>query len=99
MTLIQSMLAPLISGAPGASISLPIDNPCSTCYCNDSPTWSGPSFFPKNCATAVSQFFVQEINEHGDAVFEFLAVGGRAQSRYPPQLLPKKYTYREITCI
>ncbi len=86
----------LTSGAPAAvSILLPADELRSTYYCSDSPDWCGPSFYPKNCATAMAQFFVQELLVHGDAVFEFLAAGGRAQSRYPSQKLPEKFTYGE----
>lgn len=51
---------------------------------------------PKNCATAISQFFVKEILVHGDVLFEFLAVGGRKESRYPSQKTPQKFTYGEL---
>ena len=84
----------LINGAPTtAPISLPSNDALSTYYCNDSPAWSGPSFFPKDCATAVSRFYVQEILTHEDEVFEFLAIGARPQLRYPSQHTPRKYTY------
>lgn len=80
-----------------APISLPADDALSTYYCIDSPVWSGPSFLPKNCATAMSQFFVQEMLVHGDVVFEFFAVGARPRSRYPSQHTPQKFTYGEAT--
>lgn len=100
LTLIQAILPYLISGASSSpSVSLSVDNTLSTCYCNDSPAWSGPSFHPKDCATAVSQFFLQEVLVHGSVIFEFLAVSGGAQSRYPSQLLPQKFTYGETTRI
>ena len=90
----------LISGAPTtAYISLPADDALSTYSCIDSAAWSGPSFYPRNCATAISQFFVQEVIVHGDADFEFQGVGAHAQSRYPSQMTPQKFTYGELSCI
>ena len=84
----------LINGAPTtAPISLPANDALSTYYCNDSPAWSGPSFFPKDCATALSRFYVQEILAHENEVFEFLAIGAHPPSRYPSQHTPRKYTY------
>lgn len=88
----------LINGAPTtAPISLPPDDALSTYYCNDSPAWSGPSFYPKDCATAMSQFFVQELLVHGDVLFEFSAVGARPRTRYPSQTTPQKFTYGKPT--
>ncbi|KAF6226161.1 hypothetical protein HO133_009027 [Letharia lupina] len=87
----------LIDGAPTmAPISLPADDALSTYYCIDSPAWSEPSFLPKNCATAMSQFFVQEMLVHGDVVFEFHAVGAQPRSRYPSQHTPQKFTYEQL---
>lgn len=87
----------LINGAPTTTpVSLPADDTLSPYYCNDSPAWSGPSFFPKNCATALSQFFLNELLVHGDVLFEFLAVGGQRRSRFPPQQTPQKFTYGEL---
>lgn len=84
----------LISAAPTTtSISLPVDEALSAYHCNDSPDWSGSSFYPKDCKTAISQFFLQEVLVHGDVVFEFEAVGARAQTRYPLQKTPQKFTY------
>ena len=86
----------LIRGAPtSASISLPEDDASPPYYCTDSLAWSGPTFNPKNCATAVSQFYLENF-ERRDVLFEFLAVGGRAQSRYPSQKTPQKFTYGEL---
>ena len=78
-------------------ISLPADDALFTYYCNDSPAWSGPSFFPKDCATAVSRFFVRELLVHGNVLFEFLAVGAHPGSRYPSQNTPQKFTYGKNT--
>lgn len=90
----------LIHGAPTTvPLSLPADDALSTYYCNDSPAWSEPSFTPKDCATAMSQFFVQELFVHGDVIFEFVAVGARPGSRYPSQNMPQKFTYGEPTRI
>ena len=88
----------LSNGAPNTqSISLPPGTDLSTYHCNDSPAWSGPSFFPKDCTTAMSQFFVQELLVHDQVVFEFLAVGIRSRSRYPPQQTPQKFTVRHFS--
>ena len=90
----------LISGAPTtAYISLPADDALSTYSCIDSPAWSGPSFYPKNCATAISQFYMQKALVHQDAIFEFQGVGAHAQSRYPSQMTPQKFTYGELSCM
>lgn len=88
----------LINGAPTtAPVSLPADDALSTYYCSDSPAWSGPSFYPKDCAAAMAQFFLQELLVHGDVLFEFLAVGARQRTRYPPQNMPEKFTYGTCT--
>ena len=87
----------LITGAPTTShITLPADDTLSTVICNDSPAWSGPSFNPRDCATAISKFFAQELLVHEDAILEFQCVGAHAQSRYPPQMTPQKFTYGEL---
>ena len=88
----------LINGAPTAtSVSSLTDDAPYHCY--DSPDWCGPSFTPKNCATAVSQFMVQELLVHEDILFEFLAAGGRKTSRYLSQKTPQKFTYSELSHI
>lgn len=90
----------LINGAPTtAPVSLPADDALSTYYCSDSPAWSGPSFYPKDCTAAMAQFFLQELLVHGDVLFEFLAVGARQRTRYPPQNMPEKFTYGKPTCV
>ena len=84
----------LLNGAPTSdSALLSVDDALYTYYCNDSPTWSGPSFFPRDCATALARFSVGELLVRGDAVFEFLAVDDHARSRYPSQRTPRKYMY------
>lgn len=86
----------LISGAPtSASISLLKDDALSTYHCTDYPAWNGPSFNPRDCVTAISQFYL-EVFEHRDMLFEFRVIGGRAQSRYPSQRTPQRYTYGEL---
>lgn len=85
----------LISGAPtSASISLPKDDVLSTYHCTDYPAWNGPSFNPRHCVTAASQFYL-EVFEHRDMLFEFRVIGGRAQSRYPSQRTPQRFTFGE----
>ena len=97
LSLLLVISAYLVSGWPtSTSIVSPVDDALSTYYCSDSPTWSGPSFFPRDCATALAQFAVNEQLVHEDVVFEFLAVGGRAQSRYASQETPRKYRYRKF---
>ena len=87
----------LVSGSPTSAFILsPVDDVLSTYYCSDSSAWSGGSFSPRDCATALARFCVNELSVHEDVVFEFLAVGGRAQSRYPSQVTPRKYTYGEF---
>lgn len=87
----------LTSGAPtSASVSLLGDDALSSYYCSDSPTWSGPSFFPKNCATAVARFLVEKRSVHEDMPFEFLAFDDHAQSRYPSQRTPLKFSYGKL---
>ena len=96
LSLLPIISAYLVKGSPtSASILLPVDDALSTYHCSDSPLWSGPSFFPRDCATALAQFAVNELFLHEHEVFEFLAVGGRAQSRYVSQTTPRKYSYRE----
>ena len=96
LSLLLVISACLVSGSPtSASISSPVDDALSNFYCSDSPSWSGPSFFPRDCATALAQFAVNEQLVHEDVPFEFLAVGGRAQSRYASQETPRKYSYGE----
>ena len=97
LSLLQVISAYLVNGWPtSVSTSLPVDDALSTYYCNDSPTWSGPHFFPRDCATALAHFAHNEVFVHEDVVFEFLAVGGRAQSRYASQETPRKYTHGEF---
>ena len=97
LSLLVVVSAYLVSGSPtSASILLPVDDALSTYYCSDSPNWSGPSFFPRHCATALARFSVAETLVDEDVVYEFLAVGGRAQSRYVSQQTPRKYTYGEF---
>ncbi len=87
------------NGAPNIPpISTRADDALSTYSCNTSPDWAGPYFFPKDCATAISQFFAQEVLMHGNKAFEFLAVGAHPRTRYPSQNTPRKYTYGETTC-
>lgn len=87
----------LTSGAPtSASVSLSGDDALSTYYCSDSPTWSGPSFFPKNCATAVARFLVEKLSVHEDMPFEFLAFDDHARSRYPSQRTPQKFSFGKL---
>lgn len=87
----------LTSGAPtSASVSLSGDDALSTYYCSDSLTWSGPSFFPKNCATAVAMFLVEKHSVHEDMPFEFLAFDDHARSRYPSQRTPQKFSYGKL---
>ena len=97
LSLLLTISAYLVSGSPtSASILSPVDDVLSPYYCTDSTTWSGPSFFPRDCATALAQFSVNELFVHEDVIFEFLAVGGRAQSRYASQKTPRKYRYGEF---
>ena len=97
LSLLLIVSAYLVSGSPtSASIVLPVDDALSTYYCSDSPTWSGPSFFPRDCATALARFSVAETLVDEDVVYEFLAVGVRPQSRYVSQETPRKYTYGEF---
>lgn len=97
-SLLLVISAYLVSGSPTSAFVLsPVDDFLSTYYCSDSSTWSGPYFFPRDCATALARFLVNERSVHEDVVFEFLAVGGRAQSRYASQETPRKYTYGEFT--
>lgn len=98
LSLLPVISAYLVSGSPtSASTLLPVDDTFSAYHCTDSQTWSGPSFFPRDCATALARFCVSELQVHEDVVFEFLAVGGRAQSGYASQETPRKYTYGTCT--
>lgn len=98
MLLVLAISASLSKCAPNLQpVSWPADDAPSTYYCNDSPAWSGPSFDPKDCVTAMSQFFLGELLVHGDVLFEFLAVGAQPQSRYPSQNTPQKFAYGETT--
>ena len=97
LSLLLVISAYLVSGWPtSASKLLPVDDDLSTYHCSDSPTWSSPSFFPRDCATALARFSLDELFVHEDVVFEFLAVGGRAQTRYASQETPRRYAYGEF---
>ena len=94
LSLLPIFSAYLVKGSPtSASILLPVDDALSAYHCSDSPDWSLPSFFPRDCATALARFSVNELFVHEDVVFEFLAVGGHARSRHASQETPRKYTY------
>ena len=96
--LLLAISASLGDGAPNTQPTLsPADDALSTYYCSDAPAWSGPFFNPKDCVTAMSQFFLRELLVHGDLNFEFLAVGAQPQSRYPSQFTPQKFAYGENT--
>lgn len=98
LLLLLAVSASLGNAAPNTKpTSLPAYHALSTYYCNDSPAWSGPTFNPKDCTTAMSQFFLQRLLVHEDVVFEFLAVGAHPQSDYPSQNTPQKFTYGETT--
>lgn len=43
----------------------------------------------------MSQFFVQELLVHGDAIFEFRAAGAQPRTRYPLEDTPLKFEYGE----
>ena len=96
LVFILSISEYLVTGAPTTYISSPAEDALSTYLCTDLQTWSTTHFYPKHCATAVSQFFVQELLVHGDAILEFHGVGAHAQSRYPSEMLPQKFTYGEF---
>ena len=86
----------LVHGVPTAMpLSIQTDDTPLPYTCTDSPAWSGTSFNPRNCATAMSQFFVQELLVHGDAVFEFRAVGAQPRTRYPLEDTPIKFEHGE----
>lgn len=96
--LLLAISASLGDGAPSTQPALlPADDALSTYYCNDAPAWSGPFFNPKDCVTAMSQFFLYELLRHGDLNFEFLAVGAQPRSRYRSQYTPQKFAYGETT--
>ena len=96
--LISLFISPyIIHGVPTtAPLSLPTDNTLPPYTCNDSPAWSGKSFNPRDCATAMSKFFAYKLLVHEDAAFEFLAVGAQPRSGYPLQSTPLRYTYGEL---
>lgn len=88
----------LSDGAPnGRPIPVAAGDALSTYDCNESPAWSGPSFNPKDCAAAISQFYSHELLVHRNMGFEFLAIGAHPRSRYPSQNTPRKFTHGEHT--
>ena len=86
----------IVHGVPTtAPLSLPTDDDLPPYTCDDSPAWSGPSFNPRHCTTAMSRFFAYKLLVHEDAAFEFLAVGGQPRTGYPLQSTPLRFTYGE----
>lgn len=96
-TIMVSLTALLINGVPVATTDgLRANESLSTCYCNSSPDWISRSFFPKDCATTISQFFLEELVQWGETPFEFKAMGVHPVTRLPTQSLPRKYIYGKL---
>jgi hypothetical protein len=67
--------------------------------CTTSPAWLTPTFRPEDCLEAVERFLYTDYIHYKGTRYEFHDRTPPPQPRYPPMLVPRRYTIASCTVV